>query len=161
MTLNKYNRNVNNMKSINRTTFIGKYLVGAMIGISFLGLCNKLEAQMMVGNAVLVTEQDKESANLSLSTGVENTLFIPNTFTPNGDGKNDEFIITSEYVKRFSMRIFDDKGEEVFASSFMNQGWDGTHYGREMKQTVYLYRIETTYANDFHEVIVGHLNLIR
>ena len=149
------------MKTINRTAFIAKYLVGVMIFLSFLLLFNNLQAQIMAGNAVLLTDQDKESANLGLSTGVENSLFIPNTFTPNGDGKNDEFIITSEFVKRFSMRIFDDKGEEVFASSFMNQGWDGTHYGREMKQTVYLYRIETTYSNDFQEVIVGHLNLIR
>lgn len=141
---------------------LGRHLMGAIIFISFLGLSNQLEAQMTVGNAALLTDQSKESANFTaFNTEWENTLFVPNTFTPNGDGKNDQFAITSQYLKRFSMRIFDDKGEEVFATSFMSQGWDGTHYGREMQQSVYLYRIEATYLNDAHEVLVGHLNLIR
>jgi gliding motility-associated-like protein len=89
------------------------------------------------------------------------TLFIPNAFTPNGDGHNDEFIVSSSLLKRISMRIYDKSGEEVFATIDMTQGWNGKHYGRELKQDTYLYRIEASFLNGEDEVFVGQLNLMR
>jgi gliding motility-associated-like protein len=89
------------------------------------------------------------------------TLFIPNAFTPNGDGHNDEFLVSSSLLKRISMRIYDKSGEEVFATIDLTQGWNGKHYGRELKQDTYLYRIEASFMNGTDEIFVGQLNLMR
>lgn len=56
------------------------------------------------------------------------TFFLPNSFTPNGDGKNDVF---KPYgagwdIESYSMKIFDRWGEMIFSTTEINVGWDGT-----------------------------------
>ena len=53
------------------------------------------------------------------------TLYIPNTFTPNGDGLNDTFGIAGEAVKDFKMEVFNRWGQLVFESTNPNLRWDG------------------------------------
>jgi gliding motility-associated-like protein len=54
-------------------------------------------------------------------------VIIPNIFTPNGDGDNDEFIIADEHggIKTFSMAIFNRWGKKVFETSDIRNGWNG------------------------------------
>ena len=72
-------------------------------------------------------------------------LYIPNSFTPNNDGRNDVFLVkaTGE-IDLFSMKIFDRWGELVFSTTDINQGWvgnsiDGVYY---LTSGVYSYVIE-------------------
>jgi gliding motility-associated-like protein len=52
---------------------------------------------------------------------------IPNVFTPNNDGANDEFVITIENETLFDLKITDAKGNIVFESTDKNKHWNGTN----------------------------------
>lgn len=74
------------------------------------------------------------------------TFFIPNAFTPNGDGKNDSFgpRITERNLQDYSFLIFDRLGSVVFETSNPDLDWDGTdtNNGGECAQGVYVYVIK-------------------
>ncbi|OFY48197.1 MAG: hypothetical protein A2W85_03270 [Bacteroidetes bacterium GWF2_41_31] len=71
------------------------------------------------------------------------SFFIPNAFTPNGDGLNDVFgaIPRLDYVNRFHISIYNRWGQLIFDTSNLNQGWDGTFKGEACQAGVYVYRI--------------------
>lgn len=54
------------------------------------------------------------------------TLYWPNSFTPNKDGINDIFSFKGDGVKEFELKIFDRWGRQVFGTTDLNVGWDGT-----------------------------------
>lgn len=58
-------------------------------------------------------------------------LFVPNSFTPNGDGINDQFIpiMNSVSSEEYSMTIYNRWGEIIFQTNDIHQGWDGMHQG--------------------------------
>jgi len=92
------------------------------------------------------------------------TLYVPNTFTPNGDGKNDVFLAFGEFVDNFDMMIFDRWGNLIFESKDMQKGWDGkANGGKELAQIdtyVYVINYSEQYNGAKHRII-GHVNLIR
>ena len=71
-----------------------------------------------------------------------NDIFIPNTFTPNGDGKNDVFYVYGNAVAKVRMRIYNQWGQFVFQSLQQQVGWDGTFQGQMQPNGVYVYYIE-------------------
>jgi len=93
-----------------------------------------------------------------------NPFYIPNAFTPNGDGINDYFF-NSGYlldVSSYRMSIFNRWGQEVFSAESINQQWDGRNSsGDESPQGTYVYRIEVTTRGGKEHVFTGHVNLIR
>jgi gliding motility-associated-like protein len=52
-------------------------------------------------------------------------VIVPNIFTPNGDGDNDEFIISSNGVRSFSIAIYNRWGKKLFESNDIKNGWNG------------------------------------
>ncbi|MCB9231901.1 MAG: PKD domain-containing protein [Bacteroidia bacterium] len=84
-------------------------------------------------------------------------LFIPNVFTPNGDGFNDEFVVNYTGSQPFTMTITDRWGVEHFSSRDKNEGWKGNSSsplfsGNAMPEGVYYYRIQIgskTFVGDF------------
>jgi gliding motility-associated-like protein len=111
--------------------------------------------------AVIVTDQNGCTATADAYIEVLYALYVPNTFTPNGDNDNDEFLAVSVSVKEFSMRVFDRWGEEIFSTININEGWDGNYKGIESKQDVYVYRIEAKFLNGKSQELVGQVNLLR
>ncbi|MEO7080759.1 MAG: T9SS type B sorting domain-containing protein, partial [Flavobacteriales bacterium] len=57
------------------------------------------------------------------------TIFIPNTFTPNGDGRNDIWLPVGNNIGEYEMHVFDRWGGVIFHSTDVNTGWDGTMNG--------------------------------
>lgn len=68
-------------------------------------------------------------------------IFIPNAFSPNGDGLNDVFKIESVRLDKFWIRIFDRWGREVFYSTNPDFEWDGTYRGTPVNEGVYTFRV--------------------
>ncbi|HRS53919.1 MAG TPA: gliding motility-associated C-terminal domain-containing protein, partial [Bacteroidales bacterium] len=69
-------------------------------------------------------------------------IFIPNAFTPNGDGDNDVFrTFGSENIIDFNMKIFNRWGEMLFQSNNINTGWNGKYEGEIQPNGVYTYII--------------------
>lgn len=76
-------------------------------------------------------------------------FFIPNAFTPNYDGTNDEFKVGhSCTLEDFKLQIFNRWGNVVFETTNADIGWDGTMSGQEMPAGVYTYSI--TYSWDVY-----------
>lgn len=71
-------------------------------------------------------------------------LYVPNAFTPNGDGLNDTFIPQGTFIDEFEMRIFDRWGNLVYKTNDMTQYWDGkTNTGNFLVLTdTYVYVIK-------------------
>jgi gliding motility-associated-like protein len=88
--------------------------------------------------------------------------FIPNGFSPNGDGNNDEFTVYGTGLKTVTMRIFNRWGEKVFDSG-NNQwaSWDGTYKGVIQEPSVYTYVVELVYLDGQKKTRDGSITLIR
>lgn len=98
-------------------------------------------------------------------TGIEGEgmLFIPNTFTPNGNGNNDLFRAYGLGITAFHMRIFNRWGELIFESSDINAAWDGRYKGQIVQTDTYVYTIdyETTCEGTDVKNKIGHVNVVR
>ncbi len=68
----------------------------------------------------------------------DHILYIPNAFSPNGDGRNDVLYVYAEGVKRIVWSVFDRWGESVFTSTDINTGWDGTMKGKILPPGVFV-----------------------
>jgi gliding motility-associated-like protein len=86
--------------------------------------------------------------------------FIPNVFTPNGDGVNDLFFVKSgQGVSVLKFEIFDRWGEKLYDGLL---GWDGTYNGKLCEHGVYLYTVELQVTNYYAPVKrKGSLTLLR
>ncbi|HUP10589.1 MAG TPA: PKD domain-containing protein, partial [Niastella sp.] len=94
-------------------------------------------------------------------------VFIPNTFSPNGDGSNDVFYVRGRGLDRVkSLRIFNRWGEVVFekkdfAVNDASVGWDGRYKGSKPKPDVYIYQVEVFCENSEIIRFDGNVALIQ
>jgi len=89
------------------------------------------------------------------------TVFLPNSFTPNGDGENDILFLRGDLIESMSLEIYDRWGEKVFESNDQSVGWDGTYKGREADSAVYVYVLEATCVDGQELSDNGNVTLIR
>jgi trimeric autotransporter adhesin len=80
----------------------------------------------------------------SLSTPVTgrtlpDDIFIPNSFTPNGDGLNDVLLVYGYTIQSMQFMIFNQWGEKIFESNNQSIGWNGTYKGKPQPSGVYIY----------------------
>ncbi|HXB11937.1 MAG TPA: SBBP repeat-containing protein, partial [Bacteroidia bacterium] len=66
-------------------------------------------------------------------------LFIPDAFSPNGDGSNDILYVKGTCLQNFDFVIFDRWGNKIFESEDQSKGWDGTYKGEPMTTGTYVY----------------------
>lgn len=94
-------------------------------------------------------------------------VFIPNTFSPNGDGSNDVFYVRGRGLDRVkSLRIFNRWGEVVFEKQNFpvndaSVGWDGRYKGLAPKADVYIYQVEVFCENSDVIRFEGNVALIQ
>jgi gliding motility-associated-like protein len=92
-------------------------------------------------------------------------IYIPNSFSPDGDNFNNIFQVVGRNIdpEFFELTIFNRWGELIFLSKDLNVGWDGSvnTYG-PAPIGVYTYKVSFRFANqDDNQTITGHLNLLR
>lgn len=89
------------------------------------------------------------------------TFYIPNAFTPDADGINEEFYGDGEGFVSYSMYIYDRWGELIFESNDKDYKWDGSYKGKQVQEGVYVYYFYVVdWKNDDHEYR-GHVTLMR
>jgi gliding motility-associated-like protein len=96
-----------------------------------------------------------------------NNIFVPNTFSPDGDGNNEIFYPRGRGVATVkSFRVFSRWGQQVFQKqNFMindiSSGWDGTFKGQKLPPDVYVYIIELYCDNGNVINLKGDVMLVR
>ena len=108
------------------------------------------------------------SDNLLVFVEHENAVYVPNAFSPNGDGANDTFMLYAgpevERVKTFL--VFDRWGEMVyeyedFVPGDPAKGWDGTLDGRLLNPAVFVWFAEVEFADGSVKMLEGDVVLVR
>ena len=83
-----------------------------------------------------------DTSQICLDIQQEFTFYIPNSFSPNGDGINDEFYGKGQNINTYEMWIYDRWGNSVFYCNDINKHWDGTMKGNVVQEDVYVYIIK-------------------
>ena len=92
----------------------------------------------------------------------DNILYIPNVFSPNGNGKNDLFKVRSSGIRELNfLRVYDRWGELVFESADQNIGWDGTYRGKLLPPAVYVFYLKAVCGDGFIIERQGNVTLVR
>ncbi|PBQ34185.1 hypothetical protein CNR22_21230 [Sphingobacteriaceae bacterium] len=91
----------------------------------------------------------------------EFTIYVPNSFSPNNDGINEEFLIFGENISEISMEIYDRWGIRLFYSEEFHKGWDGKFKDVACPVGTYTYIIKYKGANRKNYTRTGNVNIIR
>ena len=92
---------------------------------------------------------------------VEN-FYVPNMFTPNGDGHNDVFEVHTNAIDEFRLLVFDRWGETIFDSNEANSsGWDGTFEDIDLAPDVYGYCVQVNCEEGEEFVKTGNVTLVK
>lgn len=84
-----------------------------------------------------------DSVNIKVIETCGDDVFIPNSFSPNGDSKNDVLYVRGKHLSGIQIfRIFDRWGNMVYESSDIDQGWNGTYNGKMVNEGVFVYYVE-------------------
>ena len=89
-------------------------------------------------------------------------IWLPNAFTPNGDGRNDILRVLGNTgtLEHFSFSIYNRWGERIFYTSDNRSGWDGKYKGGDALLGTYVYVLEYTRGGQ-HVLLKGNFHLLR
>jgi gliding motility-associated-like protein len=110
------------------------------------------------------TNTDQITVNVMCNNS---NMFVPNSFSPNGDGMNDVFFPRGTGIFTIkSMRIFSRWGEVIyqrnnFKANDPSKGWDGSFKGQKMNADAFVYTIEVICDNQAEMTFKGSVTLIR
>ncbi|MCU0348817.1 MAG: gliding motility-associated C-terminal domain-containing protein [Saprospiraceae bacterium] len=115
---------------------------------------------------VVVTVGDCVFEDRTELRSCERCLYVPNVFSPNGDGINDEFrgFLGDCEISNFRLAVFDRWGNLVFSTDQPELGWDGDFKGEKTQQASFVYNIEFDYINNGineHQTRTGTIELMR
>ncbi|MEP6646134.1 MAG: gliding motility-associated C-terminal domain-containing protein [Saprospiraceae bacterium] len=94
-------------------------------------------------------------------------VYIPDVFSPNGDGINDYFgLFTKADVTEYSMQVFTRWGDLVYSKkglhpNMKDEGWDGKFRAETLNPGVYVYWIEIVYGDNLKERVAGDITIVR
>lgn len=105
-------------------------------------------------------EEEAEPIMIVIS---ESSLKVPNAFSPNGDGVNDVYHITFQSLVKLEASIFNRWGQRICRMNLSNidQGWDGTHGGKNVKDGVYFIVVEAVGSDGIKYNIRRDINILR
>lgn len=103
-----------------------------------------------------------DTANVLIEFDNSLIIYVPNTFTPNGDEMNQVFKpILPAPATSFRMRIYDRWGEMIFESYDQDEAWDGTYGGLLVQDGIYTWEIIVVTVEADTYKYRGHVNLLR
>ena len=99
--------------------------------------------------------------NITIIVDFDNVIFVPNIFSPNGDGANDILFVRGKGVAQLKFFVYDRWGEKVFETTSLDIGWDGTFRGKDMNKAVFVYYLEATFIDGKEVTQKGDITLIK
>jgi trimeric autotransporter adhesin len=88
-------------------------------------------------------------------------VFVPNSFSPNGDGLNDVLQVYGYVVKEMQFQVFNQWGQKIHESRDQKRAWDGSHKGKLQPSGVYLYVCKLILNDGSVITKKGAINLVR
>lgn len=103
------------------------------------------------------------SDNIIITVVPNYTIYIPNAFTPNGDGNNDTWKIFGNIggLEELEVMIFNRWGEKIFEGNLLNYEWDGTYMGKPLNPGVYVWHVNTKFLDGYTKNFKGSLTLMK
>ncbi len=125
--------------------------------IEFGGLQSQ-KIKVAVANDICIAED-----SLFIKVLPSCTIYVPNAFSPNGDGRNDVFkVLNADLIKEFSLEVFNRYGEKVFVSNNAWQGWDGTIKESKANAGTYVWVLRYRDVNlNMQKMLNGSILLLR
>lgn len=110
---------------------------------------------------VIDTNQCRMTDSVKVIVDMDEPLFVPSGFSPNGDGRNDVFRVANlTFQKVQEFRVFNRWGQEVYNSTDNRKGWDGTYKGKKQDPGVYQYIIKVAHPDGRSQVFKGDVTLV-
>lgn len=105
---------------------------------------------------------DNDSVVSDSTVVLTSTLVIPNAFSPNNDRINDVFKAKSyQNIVEFHAYIFNRWGQKLYEWTNIDEGWDGTYRGKDVKQGTYFVLVKARGADGQTYNIRKDVNLLR
>ncbi|MCB9080579.1 MAG: PKD domain-containing protein [Lewinellaceae bacterium] len=89
------------------------------------------------------------------------SVFVPNAFSPNGDGRNDVLFVRGFGIETMRFIIYNRWGQEIFVSQSLTNGWDGTYKGKAVPPDVYGWYLEVQCGSEDIVRKKGNVTLLR
>jgi gliding motility-associated-like protein len=106
--------------------------------------------------------QTNVTVYVRLAPCIEGRIFVPNAFSPNGDGNNDVFFVRASIeIDEFLFAVYDRWGQPMFQTTDINEGWNGTFKGEVQSPSVYGWYCEGICPNGEPFFLKGNVTLIR
>lgn len=102
-----------------------------------------------------------DTAILAVQVWGEFAFYAPNSFTPNGDGKNDYFFGLGYGWEQYKLMVFNRWGELIFITEDEFEYWDGTYQGTPVQEDVYVWKAVLYDSNADQFVYYGHVTVVR
>jgi len=113
----------------------------------------------------LIVKSDKgciDTTMKSITVMEDVALYVPDAFSPNGDGLNDVFHPKGHGITEYQMEIYDRWGETLFSTKEMQNGWDGRFKNKQIAQDgTYIWRIRYIDVYGKSKELTGHVTLIK
>jgi gliding motility-associated-like protein len=104
-----------------------------------------------------------DTVSHNIVIGPQFTFYIPNAFTPNGDGMNDLFFGMGIGIVKYEMFIFDRWGNMIYHANSLKEQWDGkANYGKDIaQQDVYVWKVSLTDVFHKKHNYIGTVTLVK
>ena len=112
---------------------------------------------------VITVDGCEDGTNRQVEINPDIMFYVPNSFTPNGDGRNDFFRGYGEGVKweTYELFIYNRWGEEIYYTADIDTPWNGWFKDREAPAEVYVWMIRIYDQNGDLRTYRGHVTLLR
>lgn len=103
----------------------------------------------------------KDTVQKPITIEEEYWVYIPNTFTPDGNMVNNYFEISTINISQIDVWIYNRWGQCVYNTSNLRDKWDGTYKDFPVPDGTYTYKVHYVSKSGFEETLLGHVNVLR
>jgi len=106
-------------------------------------------------------EETRDTITVYVEDCFTDEIYVPNIFSPNGDGNNDVLFVRSKYIESLTFSVYNRWGEMVFEGKDINEGWNGEYKGKRCDPAVFVWYLEAVMTNGSVVGLSGNVTLVR